>query len=184
MSEKTICIYCDGACAGNQNEVNRGGWGAILEYGKYVREIYGGEKNTTNNRMEITALISALEALTKRNLPIHVFSDSAYVMNCMRDGWYLRWQRNGWMNSKKEPVENRDLWEKLIPYLTHYDFRFFLIKGHLNPNSDEKILKKAYGKFIQNNGDLFGFDEFMSIVKRNNRADELANIGIDFPGGE
>jgi len=179
MNEKTIYIYCDGACSGNQNDVNTGGWGAILEYGKYTKELSGGEENTTNNRMEILALISALEALKKTGLPVHVFSDSAYVMNCMRDGWYLKWQRNGWMNSRKEPVENRDLWERLIPYLTRYDFRFFLVKGHLDPEGPETKLSSAYDKFIKTNGDNFSYEDFLIIIGKNNRADELANTGID-----
>jgi ribonuclease HI len=178
LANKSVNIYTDGACAGNQHEVNRGGWGAILEYGPHRKEICGGEHNTTNNRMEMMALIAALSALTREGLRVNIFSDSSYVMNCLRDRWYLSWQRNGWKNAKKEPVENRDLWEKLIAFLPRHDFRYYRIKGHLNLQAKESTLRTAYQKFKLNNGDGFSFADFQKIAKENNRADELANIGI------
>ena len=103
-------IYTDGACSGNQNKENVGGWGAILEYGSHQKELYGGEINTTNNRMEMTALLKALEAVKLEGQKIWVFSDSAYLMDCFRKKWYENWQKNGWKTAGKKAVENQDLW--------------------------------------------------------------------------
>jgi len=178
-SETTIInIYTDGACSGNQFETNTGGWGAILEYGGHVKEIRGGEKNTTNNRMELRALIEGLSALTKKGYDVRVFSDSSYLINCLRKRWYEKWQKNGWKTSDKKPVENRDLWEKLLEFLPSYEFRFYLIKGHLAEGAREQTLKGGYDRFTEHNGDEFSYDEFLEIAGQNRRADELANLGI------
>ena len=178
QEKQTINIYTDGACSGNQFDTNTGGWSAILEYGGYSKELYGGELNTTNNRMELTALIAGLSALTKKNYDIRVFSDSSYMIDCMRKRWYEKWRINGWLNSGKKPVENRDLWERLLSFLPYYDFRFYLIKGHIGTGSREETLRKHYERFTRQNGDGFSFEEFLVIAERNNRADELANLGI------
>ena len=131
-----IRIYTDGGCSGNQSRENFGGWGAILEYGGRQKELYGGACNTTNNRMEMTALLNALNALKKENLSLEIFSDSAYLMNCFREKWYETWQKNGWITSGKKPVENKELWEQLIAHLTkHYSFSFYRVKGHVNLHS-------------------------------------------------
>ena len=108
-------IYTDGACSGNQSEKNAGGWGAVLEYGQAKKELCGGEANTTNNRMEMKALIEALSALKKDDQMIEVFSDSSYLMECFRKKWYEAWRKNGWKTSKKTPVENQELWQELLP---------------------------------------------------------------------
>ena len=89
-------IYTDGGCSGNQSDENIGGWGAILEFGENKKELRGGELNTTNNRMEMTALLEAFRALKKEGLEIEIFSDSSYLMNCFREKWYETWRRNGW----------------------------------------------------------------------------------------
>lgn len=89
---KILRIYTDGACSGNQHDTNIGGWGAILEFGEVRKELWGGEVNTTNNKMEMTAVIEALSALKKDNQVIQVFSDSSYVMDCFRQKWYVSWQ--------------------------------------------------------------------------------------------
>ena len=115
--DKILRIYTDGGCSGNQNEENVGGWGAILEYGPAVKELYGGAVNTTNNRMEMTALLSAFQAIKKGDQSIQVFSDSGYLMDCFRQKWYVNWLKNGWKNAQKKPVENKDLWEQLLPFL-------------------------------------------------------------------
>ena len=99
-------IYTDGACSGNQHETNVGGWGAVLEYGQAQKELWGGERNTTNNRMEMTALIEALSALKKTDQQIEVFSDSAYLMDCFRKKWYVSWQKNGWKTGIRCYVRN------------------------------------------------------------------------------
>ena len=177
-TNQSINIYTDGACSGNQFDTNEGGWGAILEYGDYSKELYGGERNTTNNRMELTALIEALSALTKKNYDVRVFSDSAYLIDCLRKRWYEKWRLNDWHKSDKKPVENKDLWEKLLAYLPDYEFRFYLIKGHIGTGPGEEALRKHFERFVQHNGSGFSFDEFKTIADRNNRADELANLGI------
>jgi len=177
--DKVLRIYTDGGCSGNQNEENLGGWGAILEFGSAVKELYGGEANTTNNRMEMTALLEAFRAIRKPGQSIQVFSDSSYLMNCFRDKWYEKWQQNGWKTSGKKPVENRDLWEGLLPFLNQHNIRFFRVKGHVNLNSVQTDFDKLYEKFCEWNGTEFSFEEFKYITEKNNRADELANIGID-----
>ena len=177
-NKKQVNIFTDGACSGNQNDENLGGWGAILEYGKHIKEIHGGERNTTNNKMEMSALISALEALNKKNLSINVFSDSSYLLKCLRDKWYVKWQANGWKTSSRKPVENQDLWEKLLHLISDQDISYYLVKGHINIKSKSINLKTVYAKFIENNGAEFSYEDFLYITERNNLADELANKGI------
>ena len=178
-NDKILRIYTDGGCSGNQNDENIGGWGAILEYGEAVKELYGSEPNTTNNRMEMTALIEAFRAIKKDGQSIQVFSDSSYLMNCFREKWYQKWQKNGWKTSQKKPVENKDLWEELLPYLDQHDIAFCRVKGHVNLNSKNTDVDKLYAKFREWNGEGFTKDEFLYVTERNNRADELANIGMD-----
>ena len=177
--KQTINIYTDGACSGNQFDSNAGGWGAILEYGDRSKELFGGELNTTNNRMELTALIEGLSALTKKDYDIQVFSDSSYLINCLRKRWYEKWRVNGWQTSDRKPVVNRDLWEKLFTFLPDYEFRYFLVKGHLGKGAREETRRKHYELFLSHNGDRFSYEEFLSISEHNNRADELANLGIE-----
>jgi ribonuclease HI len=139
MNEEKIIIYCDGACANNQQRENLGGWGAILSLqGTQTKEIYGGEKNTTNNRMELIACIRALEAVKRRDLPVEVYSDSAYMVNCINQKWYRKWQLNGWKTSKKEPVENKDLWLRLLRLLDTLNVSFKKVKGHANIALNER----------------------------------------------
>ena len=173
-------MYTDGACANNQGEENYGGWGAILEFGEHNKELYGGEANTTNNRMELKAVIEGFRALKREGLEIEVFSDSSYVMNCFREKWYVNWQKNGWKTSKKNPVENRELWEELLNLVSRHKVRFCRVKGHVNlETSTEAALQKLYGKFTEWNGEGFSYEDFLYVTEKNNRADELANLGID-----
>ena len=176
---KHVDIYTDGACSGNQNETNIGGWGCVLRYGKHEKELCGGEVDTTNNRMELTALIEALSALKQKALDISIFSDSSYLVNCFRNRWYEKWVVNGWKTSGKKPVENRELWEKLLELTNGNRTRFFLVKGHLDPEAPEEKLEKAYARFTEHNGDSFSFAEFRAILRANNRCDELANVFIN-----
>ena len=175
---KTVNIYTDGACSGNQNDNNIGGWGCVLEFGEHRKELHGGEINTTNNRMELTALVSALECLKEKNLSLRIFSDSSYLVNCFRSKWYVKWQQNGWKNSAKQPVENRELWEKLLALLEGQSPSFYLVKGHLNLSWAEDKLRPHFEKFKSHNGDLFSYDEWMKIVSMNIRCDELANVFV------
>lgn len=136
-----IIVFCDGACSDNQSARNVGGWGVVLKYGQHVKELHGGERNTSNQRMELTACIKALEAIKAKDKPIVIYSDSAYLVNCMNERWYERWRRNGWKNVKKKPVENRELWERLLELLEQRDVRFKKVEGHagveLNERADE-----------------------------------------------
>ena len=178
-NDRILRIYTDGGCAGNQNEENLGGWGAVLEFGSASKELFGAEANTTNNRMEMTALLEAFRAITKEGQTIRVFSDSSYLMDCFRKGWYRNWQANGWKTAKKTPVENQDLWEELLPYLDRHDIQFYRVKGHVHldhPATDEK---KQYAKFVEWNGPQFSMEDFRYVTEKNNQADALANRGID-----
>ena len=172
-------MYTDGGCAGNQSDENLGGWGAILEFGEHKKELYGSEANTTNNRMELTAVISAFQALNRDGVTVQVFTDSSYVANCFRQKWYAGWEKNGWKNSKKQPVENQELWQTLLALVRHHDVTFYRVKGHVNLESKSTNLDSLYQKFCQTNGPGFSYEDFLYITKMNNRADELANVGID-----
>jgi ribonuclease HI len=119
-----VTVYTDGACSGNPGP---GGWAwAVAPEG--TPSASGGDPRTTNQRMEITAV---LEAVRARPGPLHVMSDSTYVVNCFRDRWWVNWQRNGWRNSKRQPVANRDLWEPLVDLVNQRgDVTFGWVKGH------------------------------------------------------
>ena len=172
-------IYSDGACSGNQNDTNLGGWGAVLEYGQHSKELYGSEANTTNNRMELTAVIEALKALNRDGLTIRVFTDSSYVANCFKQKWYVKWEKNGWLNSQKKPVENPELWKELLALVRRHEVTFYQVKGHVNLSSPNTNVDKHYQSFCKLNGPSFDLEEFRHIIEMNNRADALANIGID-----
>ncbi len=172
-------MYTDGACSGNQSDENVGGWGAVLEYGEHKKELFGGQVNTTNNRMELTAVIEAFRALKAQNQTIQVFTDSSYVANCFREKWYVSWEKNNWRNASKKPVENRELWEELLSLVRQHDVRFFRVKGHVNLASKSTNFDALYEKFLEWNGADFTFEDFKYVTEMNNRADELANEGID-----
>ena len=123
-----VTIYTDGACSGNPGP---GGWGAILSSGGRSREISGGEAHTTNNRMELMAVIKSLELLT-RPCDVELYSDSAYVVNAFTQGWIEKWQRTGWTNSAKKEVANKDLWIALIELCKIHKVTFKKVKGHAN----------------------------------------------------
>ena len=173
----TIEIHTDGACAGNQKDENIGGWGTILLYGDHRKELWGGELNTTNNRMELTALIQGFSALKKSPLTVNVFSDSAYLVDCFNKGWYEKWQRNGWMTAARKPVENQDLWVRLIGQVQKHQVSFYRIKGHLNLDAAPPVLRKAHADFQAVNGP-WDWETFLRIAGENKRADELANCFI------
>lgn len=138
LGKDKIVIYCDGACSGNQFRNNAGGWGAILKYKDEVKEICGGEINTSNQRMELTACIKALELLKPGKYPVTVYTDSAYLFNCMQKKWYLKWQQNGWRNASKQPVENRDLWERLLALIASHKIDFMKVAGHSGDQLNER----------------------------------------------
>ena len=140
---ETVIIYTDGACRGNPG---KGGWGAILNYKGNIKEIYGGDKETTNNRMELMAAIQALESLT-RPCNVRLHSDSAYVLKGIKE-WLPNWKKRGWKTANNHPVKNVDLWQRLDAAIMPHRIEWQWVKGH--------------------SGD-----------KGNDRADALANLGID-----
>ena len=123
--EKVI-IYTDGACSGNPGP---GGWGSILMYKENKKEISGRNKNTTNNIMELTAVIEGLKML-KFPCEVEVYSDSAYVVNAFNQGWIFNWIKNNWMTSGKEPVKNKEIWQELYELTKKHKVKFIKVKGH------------------------------------------------------
>ncbi len=130
---QAVEIFCDGACSGNPGP---GGYGAILRCGKHVKEIRGGAKETTNNRMEMSAAIEALRLLT-RPCQITITTDSQYLVKGMTE-WIAGWQRKGWRNSKKEPVVNRDLWELLLELTRPHTVQWKWVRGHAGHAENER----------------------------------------------
>ena len=124
--KKQVTLYTDGACSGNPGP---GGWGAILVYKGTEREFSGGEEMTTNNRMELTAVIEGLSKL-KEPCTVTVYSDSKYLIDAITQGWVLRWKQNGWMRNKKDRALNPDLWETLLGLLSTHECDFVWVKGH------------------------------------------------------
>ena len=146
---KHVYIYTDGACSGNPGA---GGWGAILRFGSAEKELCGGEKMTTNNRMELTAVIEGLSAL-KEPCEVTLTSDSKYVIDSITKGWVYGWKRNGWVKSDKKPALNVDLWEKLLGLLAKHKVEFVWIKGHAGHEENERCdrLAVSYYKNLQKN---------------------------------
>ena len=123
---KKVIIYTDGACSGNPGP---GGWGAILMYNETSKEISGANKDTTNNIMEITAVLEALKLL-KEECEVKIYSDSAYVVNAFNQGWIYNWKKNNWKTASKEPVKNQELWEELYNLVQKHKVEFIKVKGH------------------------------------------------------
>jgi len=142
---KKVSIYTDGACSGNPGP---GGWGAILIYGGVQKELSGGEVSTTNNRMELVSVISALEAL-KEPCAVELFTDSQYVSNAINLGWLDSWRRMGWKRKGGE-VKNPDLWIKLVPLIETHNVKFIWVKGHaeneFNNRCDELAVAEAQAR--------------------------------------
>ncbi|MEE4174906.1 MAG: ribonuclease HI [Xanthomonadales bacterium] len=126
-------LYTDGACSGNPGP---GGWGALLLYGDHRRELCGGEPETTNNRMELQAVIEGVRAL-KRAVPITIYTDSTYVMKGITE-WISGWKRNGWKTAAKKPVKNEDLWRELDAVLEGHDVQWRWVRGHAGNAGNER----------------------------------------------
>ncbi|MDC6267259.1 ribonuclease HI [Lysinibacillus fusiformis] len=140
-----IIIYTDGACSGNQNETNFGGWGVVLRQGKNTKKLFGGAVNTTNNKMELQGAIEGLKALNKTNIPVELYSDSNYVIQGITT-WIHGWKKKGWKNASKKPVENKELWIELDRLKSKFkDIQFIKVKGHngveLNELADDLASK-------------------------------------------
>ena len=131
---KKVTIYTDGACSGNPGP---GGWGTILKYGEKIKEISGGEEKTTNNRMELTAVITGLSCL-KEPCSVEIVTDSKYIVDAVTKGWAEKWKANGWMRTKKDKALNPDLWEKLLKLLSVHEVQFVWVKGHAGHPENER----------------------------------------------
>ena len=146
MNKKHVVIYTDGACSGNPGP---GGFGVILQYGEYRKEISKGFPETTNNRMELLGVITALEAL-KSPCIVDLYSDSKYVIDAIQKGWAVKWRSKGWMRTAKEPAKNPDLGERLLDLLEIHDVTFHWVKGHAqneNNNRCDELAVNAWKQF-------------------------------------
>lgn len=131
---KLVTIYTDGACSGNPGP---GGWAAILEYNGREKELSGGEARTTNNRMELTAVIEALKALNE-SCEVELFSDSKYVIDALDKGWVYNWRKNNWIKSDKKPALNPDLWEALLTEFKRHKVKLHWVKGHASNSKNNR----------------------------------------------
>lgn len=136
---KTVEIYTDGACSGNPGP---GGWGAILRYKETEKELSGGAADTTNNRMELTAVIEAL-ALLKESCVVELYSDSKYVIDGLSKGWAKGWQKRGWIKSDKKPALNPDLWERLLALTDRHEMHYHWVKGHAENEKNNRCDQMA-----------------------------------------
>ena len=141
MSPPHVVLYTDGACSGNPGP---GGWAAIIQEGGVERVVSGAEPRTTNQRMELRAAIEGLAAVPGRRR-VHVYTDSAYVMNCFEQRWWERWERNGWIGSSKQPVSNRDLWERLLAETRRHDVVWHKVRGHSGDPMNDRVDALARG---------------------------------------
>ena len=131
--DKTVSLYTDGACKGNPG---KGGWGVLMRYGSHEKELFGGEAHTTNNRMELTAIIQGLAAL-KRPCAVVIYTDSQYVKNGM-EKWIHGWKKNGWKTASKQPVKNEDLWQQLDRLTAQHQIQWQWVRGHAGHAENER----------------------------------------------
>lgn len=142
---KKVDIYTDGACSGNPGP---GGWGTILIYNGHEKEMSGGELETTNNKMELTAVIKGLSAL-KEPCDVTITTDSKYVCDAINQGWLSKWVTNNWRKADKKPVLNVDLWEQLLPLLNKHNVKFVWVKGHNDHPQNERCDKLAVAEYAK-----------------------------------
>ena len=143
---KNVTIYTDGACSGNPGP---GGWGAVLKYGKFEKEMSGFEPNTTNNRMELLGVITALETLTER-CQVNLYSDSKYVIDGIVKGWAKGWRAKNWSKSDKKPAKNPELWGRLLDLLDQHDVTFHWVKGHADNPYNNRCDELAVAEYQKN----------------------------------
>jgi ribonuclease HI len=141
VSGADVTIYTDGACSGNPGP---GGWAAIIADDGGERVVSGADPRTTNQRMELTAAIEGLAAIPGRRR-VHVYTDSAYVMNCFEQRWWDRWEKNGWLGAGKKPVTNRDLWERLIAATRRHEVVWHKVRGHSGDVMNDRVDTLARG---------------------------------------
>jgi ribonuclease HI len=147
---KTVTLYTDGACSGNPGP---GGWGAILEYMGHEKELSGGEESTTNNRMELTAVIMGLSSL-KESCIVELYSDSKYVIDGLEKGWAASWKKKGWIKSDKKPALNPDLWEQLLELTGKHQMRYHWVKGHAENPKNNRCDELAVMQWKQIKGEI------------------------------
>jgi len=138
-SRKTVVAHTDGACSGNPGP---GGWAAVLSFNGSERELSGGDRQTTNNRMELQAVISALESL-REPCVVRMHTDSTYIVKAFTEGWIAGWQRRSWLTSAKKPVANQDLWEELIALCSVHEVEWIWVRGHANDALNERCDRLA-----------------------------------------
>lgn len=143
---KRVEIFTDGACSGNPGP---GGYGVVLKYGEHIKELSGGEEQTTNNRMELTAVIVALEAL-KEPCAVFLTTDSKYVVDGIEKGWAESWRENGWKKKDKKPALNPDLWGRLLDLLEIHEVKFNWVKGHAGHPENERCDELAVSFYTEN----------------------------------
>ncbi len=143
--QKQVELFTDGACSGNPGP---GGWGAVLRYKGQEKELCGGERDTTNNRMELMAAIRGLEAL-KEPCAVTLYSDSKYLVDAITKGWAKGWQKNGWRKADRKPALNVDLWEQLLPLIDKHTVTFVWIKGHSGHPENERCDRMAVAKSME-----------------------------------
>lgn len=132
--EKAVYLYTDGACKGNPGV---GGWGVLMRYGEHEKTLFGGEANTTNNRMELTAVIQGLQSLKRKPCRVIIYTDSQYVKNGM-ESWIHNWKKNGWKTASKKPVSNAELWQMLDTLVAEHDVSWKWVKGHAGHAENER----------------------------------------------
>ncbi len=147
---KKVDLYTDGACSGNPG---KGGYGGILIYGEHKKEYSGYSADTTNNRMEITAVIEGLKML-KEPVELHIYSDSAYVVNAFELKWIESWQANAWRTSGKKPVQNVELWQELLSFLSPHTVTWHKVKGHADNELNNRCDKLATGEIAKHMTDM------------------------------
>lgn len=140
---KTVTLYTDGACSCNPGP---GGWGAILIYGAHTLELSGGEKDTTNNRMELMAVIQGLQKL-KESCVVELYSDSKYVIDGLSKGWAASWKKRGWIKSDKKPALNTDLWDVLLQLTAQHELHYHWVKGHAENEYNNRCDKMAVAEW-------------------------------------
>ena len=140
---KVVTLYTDGACSGNPGP---GGWGAILEYNGHELALSGGERDTTNNRMELTAVIRGLQRL-KEPCIVELYSDSKYVIDALQKGWAVGWKKRGWIKSDKKPALNPDLWAELLELTSRHELHYHWIKGHAEHEKNNRCDQMAVAEW-------------------------------------
>lgn len=148
-SPPKVIVYTDGACSGNPGP---GGWAALLQWNGKEKEISGGEPNTTNNRMEMHAIIEALKTL-KKPCRVHIHSDSALIINTFQQNWIGGWQKRGWKTAQKKSVKNQDLWEAMLKVMKQHTVKWIKVKGHADDERNNRVdaLAVAASKAVMSN---------------------------------